>query len=99
MNKKVRIILAFLIAIGMLFFSYWITNQRLAVSGETGLMRKIELIKGWFSPHINPMADSVLLVNVSYDPVLVGVHDNYGVPVGLSRITDRKKLLQLLKEL
>ena len=99
MSNRYRVISAFFIAIGMLLFSYWITNQRLAISGETGLMRKIELVKGWFTPHINPMADSVLLVNVSYDPVLVGVHDNYGIPAGLSRITDRKKLLQLLTEL
>lgn len=99
MSNRFRVILAFFIALGMLLFSYWITNQRLIVSGETGLMRNIELVKGWFSPHINPMADSVLLINVSYDPTLVGVHDSYGVPAGLSRITDRQKLLQLLTEL
>lgn len=99
MNRKVRILLAFVIAIGMLLFSYWVTNQRYAISGETALMRKIELVKGWFKPHLNPMADSVLLINVSYDTVLEGAYDNYNLPVGLEQITDRKKLFQLLKEL
>lgn len=83
----------------MLFFSYWITNQRYALSGETALMRKLELVNGWFKPHIYPMADSVLLINVSYDPVLVGVHDSEGIPAGLDMITDRWKLLKLLQEL
>ncbi len=99
MSKKKRTILALCIAIGMLAFSYWITNQRYALSGETALMRKLELVKGWFRPHINPMADSVLLVNVSYDPVLVGVHDSEGAPAGWDKITDRGKLLRLLQEL
>ena len=99
MNRKVRIILAFVIAIGMLLFSYWVTNQHYAISGETALMRKLELVKGWFKPHINPMADSVLLINVSYDTVLEGAYDNYNLPVGLEQITDHQKLFQLLKEL
>ena len=99
MNKKLRVILASLMTLGMLLFSYWVTNQRYAVSGETALMRNMELIKGWFKPHINPMSDSVLLVNVSYDPVLIGVDDSYGMHAGYDRITDRHKLLQLLMEL
>lgn len=99
MNKKLRSILASIMALGMLLFSYWVTSQRYAVSGETTLMRKMELIRGWFKPHINPMADSVLLVNVSYDQVLVGVDDCYGMHAGYDNITDRHKLLQILMEL
>lgn len=99
MNKKQRVIWASLMALGMLLFSFWVTSQRYAVSGETTLMRKMELIRGWFKPHINPMSDSVLLVNVSYDPVLVCVDDSYGIHAGYDRITDRQKLFQLLKEL
>lgn len=99
MNKKLRSILASIMALGMLLFSYWVTSQRYAVSGETTLMRKMELIRGWFKPHINPMADSVLLVNVSYDPILVGVDDSYGMHAGYDNITDRHKLLQILMEL
>ena len=99
MKPRSRVILAAMIAMLMLLFSYWITTQPFALSGETALMRKIELVRGWFKPHINPMADSVLLVNVSYDPVLVGVHDNYGLPAGFGKITDRQKLAQFLAEL
>jgi len=87
------------IALLMLMLSYWVTSQRFAISGETGLMRKIELVKGYFKPHINAMSDSVLLVNVGYDPILVGATNENGMPIGLERITDRGKLLQLLTEL
>ncbi|MBQ9232113.1 MAG: hypothetical protein IJ190_13195 [Prevotella sp.] len=99
MSKKLRVILASCMAVGMLLFSYWVTSQRYAVSGETTLLRKIELVRGWFKPHVNPMSDSVLLVNVSYDPVLFVTDDSYGIPAGYDKMTDRQKLLQLLTEL
>ena len=99
MNEKVRVILASVIAVVMLLFSYWVTNQRYAVSGETGLFYKLELIRGWFAPPGNQMTDSVLLVDVAYDKVAVGVNDEQGVPAGYGQITDRQKLTQLLTEL
>ena len=99
MNRKIRVILAAVIAICMLMISYWVTGQRFGLSGETTLIRKLELVKGWFIPHLNPMADSVLLINVSYDPELASAYDSYGLPAGLEKITDRQKLAQLLAEL
>ena len=91
--------LALAIAVGMLMLSYWVTNQRLAISGETSLMRNVELVRGWFKPHNTPMADSVLLINVAYDTELVNVADAVGIPAGYARITDRGKLHELLMEL
>lgn len=99
MNGKLRVTLAFTIAVVMLLFSYWVTNQRYAVSGETGLLDKIELVRGWFVPSVEQMADSVLLVDVAHDKVAVGVNDEQGLPAGWGQITDRQKLTQLLTEL
>lgn len=99
MNTKRRTCLAACIALGMLCISYWITNQRYLLDGDAGLIRKIELVKGFFKPRFNLMKDSVLLINVSHDPVLVGVHGKNNKGIGYGKITDRKKLLQLLSEL
>ena len=99
MGLKNRIILSFCVAIGMLFVSYWITNQRYILSGDAAWVRKIELFRGYFKPHNNLMKDSVLLINVSHDPVLLGIHGKNNKGLGYGKITDRKKLLQLLSEL
>lgn len=99
MSSRTRIVLSAAIAVGMLVFSYWVTNLRLLVSGETGLMRKVELVRGFFKSHNNPMSDSVLLINVDYDRSLVIGESKVGEPLGYDRITDREKLCQLLTEL
>ena len=99
MGLKNRIILSVCLAIGMLFVSYWITNQRYILSGDAAWVRKIELFRGYFNPHYNLMKDSVLLINVSHDPVLLGIHGKNNKGMGYGKITDRKKLLQLLSEL
>ena len=99
MSRRKRVLSALAIAVGMLIFSYLVTNQCLAISGETVVMRKVELVRGWFQPHINPMADSVLLINVAYDKEQVIKRDAYNEPMGYDAITDREKLYQLLSEL
>ena len=99
MSSRTRILSALAIAVGMLILSYWVTNLNTIISGETALMRKVELVHGYFKPHINPMADSVLLINVAYDRQNVLAKDKMGLPAGYDYITDRQKLHELLKEL
>lgn len=103
MSRLRRIGYAFVIAIGMLLFSYWVTNQPFLLNGsELGLMRYVELVNGFFNPQDkNNVPDSVMLINVSYDPVLVvtGSQNDGAIPTGYEFITDREKLLQLLVEL
>ena len=99
MGLRNRIILSVFVAIGMLCISYWITNQRYILSGDAALVREIELFRGYFKPHNNLMKDSVLLINVSHDPVLLGIHGQDNKGMGYGKITDRMKLLELLREL
>ena len=99
MSNKTRILSALAIAVGMLMLSYWVTNLSLAISGETALIRKVELLRGWFKPHVNPLADSVLLINVAYDKEIIIAKDKKGKEVGYGGIVDRQKLHQLLSEL
>ena len=98
MSSRTRFVLSAIIAVGMLMLSYWVTNQRFIISGETLLIREVELVRGFFQPHINPMADSVLLINVAYDKELaIDTAVNKGL--GYEGITDRKKLFELLSGL
>ena len=99
MRKRKQIIWSAVIAIGFLIISYCLTNLDLPLSGEKALLYKFELYRNYLYPADRSVPDSLLLVNVSYDKELVEATDEYGLPVGQTQITDRQKLLRLLKEL
>ena len=97
MSRGKRTVYSLVIAIGMLLFSYWVTNQRYLVSGNALLIKPIEIIKSLYYPSTNYL-DSVLLINTSYDQVLVAVNQD-NRQKGYDQMADRRKLLQLLTEL
>ena len=99
MIKKTHFFASFLLAIGFLVFSYWVTNLRFPLSGEKALLTKLELLHNYFWPRENEAIDSVLFVNVTYDKELRPITDEFGTPSGRTPITDRHKLLRLLKYL
>ena len=99
MKSKGRIILSFVLSIGFLVFSYWITNLRFPISGEKALLTKLELLHDYLWPRGSEVIDSVLFVNVTYDKELRPTEDEYGIPEGNIPITDRHKLLRLLQYL
>ena len=86
-------------ALFFLMLSYWITNLRFPVSGEKAVLSNLELLRSMFLSTKQEVPDSVLFVNVTYDKVSVPKLDEYGFTAGQAQITDRQKLLQLLKYL
>ena len=99
MHKQKRVIWSVVIAIGFLLFSYCITNLEFPVSGEKALLYRFELVRNYLIPRENTVNDSTLLIDVSFDKTPVKATDEYGMPIGDIQITDRKKLLELLREL
>lgn len=97
MSKKARLILSFFIALGFLIISYWITNLRFPISGEKTLLTQLEVVRDYFFPKEDKVIDSVLFVNVTYDRELCPVRDSDGLAKGREQITDRHKLLKLLR--
>ena len=99
MTRKVRVFISFVLAIGFLIFSYWVTNLRFPLSGEGALLSKVELLREIVWPKSVEVVDSVLFVNVTYDRDLRPIKDLYQTPVGRIDITDRQKLIRLLRYL
>lgn len=96
MSPKRKTILALLISIGMLLFSYWVTNLHFPISGEKEIISIFEAIRGIFGSEEKKW-DDVLLIDVLYDKELITKTDELGRPLGDGyAITDRKKLQQLL---
>ena len=96
MKLRKRIILSVITALFTLVFSYWVTNLNIPISGEKEVIATYEYLTN--SEHPLNVPDSILLINVSYDRELVDVTENE-IPIGNTPITDRKKLLKLLKGL
>lgn len=91
--------LSMAIALGIMLLTYFINNLSFPLGGEKSLLLKFEAVRNYLCPRENKVVDSVLFVNVTYDRVLVPVTDDNGLPVGCRQITDRGKLLRLLKQL
>lgn len=99
MCKQNKAIWSFIIAIGFLLLSYYMTNLDFPISGEKFLLYRFELVKNYLFPRENTVNDSILLIDVSYDKIPVKVTDEYDIPMGDIQITNRQKLLVLLQEL
>lgn len=97
MKGKNKVILSLTIAVGVSIFSYCISNLNFAISGEGGLISKYESLRAIFCKEEQRNdIDSVVMIDVSYDRQLTDVKDEYGIPMGQTDITDRKKLIRLL---
>ena len=60
------------------------------------MLGRMDFVREKLFPKIGDVADSVLLVNVQHDQILVPMSDRWGEPNGTDAITDRRKLLELL---
>jgi len=90
--KKVAIVLF------ALFSALSITVTRYFVLGDDDLLYYaiIEYGSQLVKPDSTQVDSNELYINVAYDKELVPVLDEFGMPKGVSDITDRGKLLQLL---
>lgn len=97
MSRKERIIWSAVIALGFLMLSYFFANISFSIKGEKMLLRRVELVRNRFWPREKKVIDSVLFVNVAYDKEMRPAFDEFGDSLGVKPITDRRKLLKMLK--
>ena len=90
--KKIAIVLF------ALFSALFITVTRYFVLGDDNLLYYaiIEYGGQLIKPDSTQVEHNELYINVAFDKELVPVLDEFGMPKGVSDITDRGKLLQLL---
>ena len=99
MTSKHKVLWSILLSIGMLLFSYWVTNLHFPISGEKEVISIFEFVRGIIMPEQKGY-DDVLLIDVLYDKELIEKTDEMGAPLGDGyAITDRRKLLRLLEHL
>ena len=97
MKRKYKLILSFIIAVGVSILSYCISNLDFAISGEGGLISNYESLRTIIGNREQENNnDSIVMIDVSYDRQLTDVKDEYGLPAGQTDITDRKKLIRIL---
>lgn len=87
------------VAVGLSLLSYILNNQTLFTGEDLEQYAWMEWLKS--RSLTDEKADRLppLYINVSYDRQLTEQRDEYGMPVGNTDITDRGKLLRLLKML
>lgn len=92
---KVKLVGAFVLAVGIIAASYFIGNSDMPMPDEMKVLSTFDRFMKFSGQYEDNLPDSILLVNVCYDKQLVdyAVHD---IPVGQFVITDREKLLQFL---
>ena len=71
-------------------------NIPYSFGSEKQTVKWFNAISGWINNSSYKAPDNVLPINVSYDKQLTGISDEYGIPLGVTDITDRSKLHQLL---
>lgn len=99
MKRRKRVSIAIVLAFVFLLLSYWVTNMNVPISGEKALLAEWEFLREYICPHRITVIDSVLFVNVTYDKELRPINDENGMVIGTTDITDRKKLLKMLRYL
>ena len=100
MSKKKKYIYSLLTSIGMLFFSYWVTNLHFPISGEKEVISVFEAIRGLVYNPTDTIDSHVILIDVDYDKQLVTKTNEFGKPLGDGYpVTDRSKLTRLLSSL
>lgn len=81
------------LALLMLLVLYVMDITGFSTEGEVKLLKYINIAEQILKSDDTPVPEDVLLINVNYDKTLVPVHDEFGVPMGRTDITDREKPL------
>ena len=94
----VRMTKAVAFAIIALAISYLSTNMNISLTGEKAVLKYWNAFTDWITAgRDKTSADDVVFINVAYDKQLVGIADEFGIPVGNAAVTDRQKLAKLLE--
>lgn len=98
-QKKVALLVSLCNVVILSLLTYFLNNQPLFTGENLEHHAWLEWLKGKMGLTKETGHDDVLFVNVAYDKQLTERTDEYGMPIGNTDITDRSKLLKLLKVL
>ena len=98
-QKKVALLISLCNTIVLLLLSYFLNNQPLFTGENLNHFAWMEWMKGKMGLAKDTGLEDVLFINVAFDKQLTEKKDKYGMPIGNTDITDRSKLLDLLKAL
>lgn len=98
-QKKVALLVSLCNVVVLSLLTYFLNNQPLFTGENLERHAWMELVKGEIGLTKKPLHDNVLFVNIAYDKELTERTDEYGMSIGNTDITDRSKLLELLKAL
>lgn len=101
MNKKQKILVGvfcIINAIIMMFVSIMLVRSPFVRDDEKSLIRYSSYARTFLLGLKNkPASKDILFIDVAYDNELVNIHDENGLPLGNTPITNRKKLTKLFK--
>lgn len=86
-------------ATAVFLLCYFIDNLPYSFVGDATIGQHIEQVKQYFGTDTDSVPSDILLINIAYDRELVDVVDEFGFHKGNIDITDRAKLLEILKRL
>lgn len=98
-QKRIALLVSLCNVVVLSLLTYLLNNQPLFTGENLERHAWMELVKGEIGLTKKPLHDNVLFVNIAYDKELTERTDEYGMPIGNTDITDRSKLLELLKAL
>lgn len=98
-QKRIALLISLCNVVVLSLLTYFLNNQPLFTGENLERHAWMELVKGKIGLTKEPPHDDVLFINIAYDKQLTERTDEYGMPIGNTDITDRLKLLELLKAL
>lgn len=98
-HKRTALLISLCNALLLSLLTYILNNQPLFTGEDLNHFAWMELLKERLGLEDITRKDDVLFVNVAYDKQLIELSDEYGMPIGNTDITDRKKLLCFLQML
>lgn len=99
MSHRARLVLSAVIALLFLIFSYWVTNLNYPISGEKQILCYLEAAREYLRPGERKIGEEIVCVDVTFDKVLCAKINENKLPLGQVAVTDRQKLLKLLRYL
>lgn len=96
-GKIVRGVMAFIMALVLLFITWFADGLPYSFGGEDLIMKSIHIIDLIIPTQHKVIDDKYLLINVSFDKELATKDDEYDMHIGNIAITDREKLYRFLE--
>ena len=99
-SHRSKIILVSIVnVIILMFLTYFLNNQPLFTGENLFQYSWVEYFKGFLGINQSELKKDAVFINVGYDKKLIDKNDEFGLALGNTPITDRQKLVDILRML